>query len=187
MIKGIICIESELQVTSRGHRLTLNSEPLIRFIHEMYEIPYIYRRVATLSELKYYLKEFRKKEYKNNYDVLYFSFHGNTRAIQLEGEKKLLTLNELVEIEEDVFVDRVVHFSSCRTLLGDEQKLKDFKNSSGAKSVSGYTKSVDSALSAIHDVALMDAFINKKQLPADFRRMSQLYGNLEEQLGFRHF
>ena len=54
MIKGIICIESELQVTSRGHRLTLNSEPLIRFIHEMYEIPYIYRRVATLSELKYY-------------------------------------------------------------------------------------------------------------------------------------
>lgn len=187
MIKGIICIESELQITTRSNRLTLNSEPLIRFIHEMYKTPYIYRRVATLSELNYYLKEFRKKEYKNNYDVLYFSFHGNTRAIQLEGEKKLLTLNELVEIGEDVFTDRVIHFSSCRTMLGDEEKLKAFKNRSRAKSVSGYTKSVDSALSAIHDVALMDAFINKNQLPAVFRKMSQLYGNLEEQLGFRHF
>ena len=43
----------------------------------MYKVPYIYRRVATLSELDYYLKEFRKKEYINNYDVLYFSFHGS--------------------------------------------------------------------------------------------------------------
>lgn len=187
MVKGIICIESELQITKRRHRLTLNSEPLIRFIHEMYEIPYIYRKVATLSELVYYLKEFRKKEYKKSYDVLYFSFHGSTRAIQLEGEKKLFTLSELIEIGEDVFEDRVIHFSSCRTMFGDEEKLKDFKIYSKARSVSGYTKSVDSALSAIHDVALMDAFINKNQLPAVFRRMSQLYGNLEEQLGFRHF
>ncbi len=187
MIKGIICIESELQITKRCHRLTLNSEPLIRFIHEMYKVPYIYRRVATLSELDYYLKEFRKKEYINNYDVLYFSFHGSTRAIQLEGEKKLLTLSDLIEIGKDVFEDRVIHFSSCRTMLGYGEKLKEFKKISKAKSVSGYTKSVDSALSAIHDVALIDAFININQLPAVFRRMSKLYGNLEEQLGFRHF
>lgn len=187
MIKGVICIESELQITKKDNRLTLNSEPLVCFIHEMYKIPYIYRRVATRSELKYYLNEFRKKEYRNNYDVLYFSFHGNTRAIQLEGEKELLSLNELNEIGENVFEDRIIHFSSCRTMLGDEEKLKEFKKASMARSVSGYTKSVDSALSAIHDVALIDAFINKNRLPSVFRRMSQLYGDLEEQLGFKHF
>ena len=72
-------------------------------------------------------------------------------------------------------------------MLGDEEKLKEFKKASMARSVSGYTKSVDSALSAIHDVALIDAFINKNRLPSVFRRMSQLYGDLEEQLGFKHF
>lgn len=187
MIKGIICIESEFKITTSNNRLSLNTEPLIRFIHEMYNIPFIYRRVATRSELEYYFKEFSKKKYINSYDVLYFSFHGETRAIQLEGEKYLLSLSELQDIGGKVFEDRVIHFSSCRTMFGNEEILKEFKKTSKAKSVSGYTKSVDSALSAIHDVALIDAFINKDQLPAVFRRMSQLYGKLEEKLGFRYF
>ena len=60
---GIICIETEWQITKKANRLSLNSEPLIRFISEMYGVPYIYRRVATLAELNYYLKQFQKAEY----------------------------------------------------------------------------------------------------------------------------
>ena len=59
--KGIICIETEFEITSNKNRLHLNSEPLLQFLSKTYEIPYIYRKVATIEELKYYFKQFRKK------------------------------------------------------------------------------------------------------------------------------
>ena len=88
MKQGIICIETEWQITKRSNRLSLNSEPLMKYISEMYDIPYIYRRVATLGELKYYLEQFSKKEYMNNYSILYFSFHGNTMLFNLKVKRK---------------------------------------------------------------------------------------------------
>lgn len=41
MKHGIICIETEWQITKRGNRRNLNSEPLMKYISEMYGIPYI--------------------------------------------------------------------------------------------------------------------------------------------------
>ena len=86
MKKGIICIETEWQITTQSNKRNINTEPLIRFLHELNNAPYIYRRVATREELRYYLKKFHNKEY-NNYGIFYFSFHGDTHKIVLEGEK----------------------------------------------------------------------------------------------------
>lgn len=183
---GIICLETEWQITKRGNRLTLNSEPLMRFINEMYNIPYIYRRIATLSELKYYLNQFQKKEY-DKYKIIYFSFHGDTHSIHLEGEKEDLSLNDLQEIGGNVFQDKFVHFSSCRTLLGSDEISETFKDNSGAKIVSGYTKSVESDLSAIHDVAMFGEFLKHKSVSAVFRNLSKQYEGLEKNLGFKAF
>ena len=88
MKRGIICIETEWQITKKKNRLSLNSEPLLRFMEESYGIPFIYRRIATQKELIYYLKQFCKNEYAK-YEILYFSFHGQTHGIKLEGEKEL--------------------------------------------------------------------------------------------------
>ena len=186
MAHGIICIETEWQLTKKGNRRNLNSEPLMKFISESNKIKYIYKQVATRGELEYYLKQFRKKEY-SGYDILYFNFHGETHLIQLEGEKEGLTLDELQKIGGNVFEDRFVHFSSCRTLLGSENDIERFKNESKAKIVSGYRKSVDTYLSAVHDIALIGAYIKYSQKPAIFKHMSQLYGELEEKLGFKYF
>lgn len=41
MAHGIICIETEWQITKKGSRRAINSEPLVKFISEMYGIPYI--------------------------------------------------------------------------------------------------------------------------------------------------
>lgn len=183
---GIICIETEWQITKKSNRLSLNSEPLIKFISEMYGVPFIYRRVATLSELTYYLKQFQKKEYQK-YNTLYFSFHGNTHAIQLEGEKKVLSLEDLKDIGGLVFKDRFVHFSSCRTLLGSEDVAQQFKKDTGAKILTGYTKSVDSYLSAIHDVALIGELIKRKQTATVFKFLKENYEGLEQKLGFKAF
>ena len=183
---GIICIETEWRITTKGNRRNLNTEPLIRFIGELYRVPYIYRRVATLSELTYYLKQFQKKEYQK-YNVLYFSFHGETHVIQLEGEKKALTLSELKEIGGQVFNDRYVHLSSCRTLLGAEDVAQEFKKETGAKILTGYTKSVDEDLAAIHDVALIGELLKRKQIAPLFKALKENYEGLEKKLGFKAF
>lgn len=184
MKNGIICIETEWQITKRGSRLSLNTEPLMKYMSEMYGVPYIYRRVATRSEMEYYLKSFEKREY-DKYNVLYLSFHGDKHAIILEGEKKVLTLTELAKMGGDVFKGRYVHFSSCRTLIGSEATINKFKKQSKAKMVSGYTRYVDSNDSAIHDIALIGELLRKKRLPTLLQSMEKRYGGLENQLGFR--
>ena len=184
MGKGIICLETEWHITKKRNQVPMNSEPLLRFMKECYGIPYIYRRIATLGELEYYLKQFCKSEY-DKYEIFYFSFHGQTHGIQLEGEKEPLSLDDLLAIGGDVFSNRFIHFSSCRTLLGAQKAIDQFKVDSGAKSVTGYTKSVDSVLSAIHDIALFKECLEKEQIPAIFRQLERMYGGLQEKLGFR--
>ncbi len=182
---GIICIETEWQITKKTNRRNLNSESLMQFMSHMYGIPYLYRRVATLGELKYYLGQLQKREY-DKYNIIYLSFHGQTHEIQLEGEKEGLTLNSLLEIGGSVFENRFVHFSSCRTLLGSQEILDNFKKESGASVVSGYSKSVESDISAIHDIALFGQFLTRHQMPAVFKNLEKLYGGLSKELGFRY-
>ena len=186
-MKGIICIETEWQITTKGNRRSLNSEPLIKFISEMNKVPYLYRHVATLSELTYYLKQFQKKEYVDRYGILYFSFHGLPHVICLEGEKESISLEELQEIGGNVFRNRYVHFSSCRTLWGSDSYALKFKNETGAKTLTGYTKNVDTDLSAIHDVALISEIIKRTQIPPIFRFLKEKYEGLERKLGFVYY
>jgi len=181
--KGIICIETEWQITTRGNKRNLNTEPLLKFIGNSYGIPYIYRKVATKEELTYYLNQFHKKEFEK-YEILYFSFHGNTQKISLENGEQL-SLEDLSNIANGLFENRFIHFSSCRTLLGSDNILKNFKTNCGAKMVTGYTKSVATDLSATHDIALLQQILTKKHLPSIIRNMDKLYGGLEKELGFK--
>ena len=182
---GIICIETEWKITTKAARRTLNTEPLMRYMGEMYNVPCIYRKVATRSELTYYLKQFQKKEY-DRFNVLYFNFHGDKNCICLEGEKEELSLDKLADLGNDVFRDRYVHFSSCRTLLGSDDILFAFKERTGARYISGYTKSVKTDLSAIHDISLLSNFLFSKRPSTVFKKMEKLYKGVEEELGFRY-
>lgn len=181
--KGIICIETEWQITKKDNCRELNTEPLLKFLEEHYGIPYIYRRTATRGELEYYLKQFHKKKY-DRYSIFYFNFHGWTKEICLESGERI-SINELTDLADGLFANRFIHFSSCRTLLGSENILAEIKEKSGAKMITGYTKSVVADLSAIHDIALMQQLITKKQLSSITNTLKKMYGGLEDKLGFR--
>lgn len=183
--KGIICIETEFEITTTGNKLPLNSEPLLQFLSKIHNIPYIYRRVATIEELKYYFQKFRRKEYLNKYHFFYFSFHGETQLISLESGTTL-NLEELSKIADGIFEGKFVHFGSCRTMFGAQTKIEDFSRNTGAKMVSGFTKKVDPALCAIHDMAFIAETINCKQVTSIISHMDKLYGGLQDKLGFRY-
>lgn len=184
MAHGIICIETEWQITKKGSRRAINSESSVKFISEMYGIPYIYRRVATKSELQYFLNQFAKKEYTEKYDILYFSFHGQPHAIHLEVEKEDISLDEQLDMGGMVFKNRFVHFSSCRTLIGSSVVAISFKEKSSTKLLSGYTMSVDGTLSAIHDIALFGEYLKRIRMSAVINNMDKNFGELEKTLGF---
>lgn len=182
---GIICLETEWEHTKKDNKRYLSSEPLMRFLEKCFCMPYIYRIIATREELVYYLRQFNKADYRRKYGFMYFNFHGWTHGIQLEGDANLLPLNELQEIGGDVFRDRFVHFSSCRTFLGSQSVIDDFKEKSGAMMVSGYTKSVDAVLSSIFDIALIQEYQNSQQIRTIIQHLNNRCGGLQEELGFR--
>ena len=170
MKTGIICIETEFELTTKERSRNMDTESLLRFMEEGHQIPYIYRRVATLGELKY------------------FSFHGKTHLIELEGERannRQLTLEELAEIGGPVFEGRFVHFSSCFTMNGSDSVAIKFKKETGAKLLSGYSKSVDTVRSAIHDICVFDTFLSYMQIPSILNRLEKTYSGLSEELGFK--
>ena len=89
---------------------------------------------------------------------------------------------------KDAFLNRFVHFSSCRTLLGNDGELEKFKNDTGALYLSGYTTKVDGVLSAINDIAYFDQIFRhqtKKALIAP--AMKKYYDGLAQKLGFKVF
>lgn len=186
---GIICLETEWEHTVKRNKRSINTKPLLDFLEKSSGCKVIYRRVATKNELQYYLKRFNLVEY-NNYSIFYLSFHGDTHSIFLEGEKgndAMLTLSDLSQMAGDTFRNRFVHFSSCRTLLGSGKELEDFKNVTGAKHISGYTKSVDGILSAINDIAYFDRIFNYATTKGVASAMNKLYSGLGEELGFRMY
>ncbi|MBR2050381.1 MAG: hypothetical protein IKK35_00010 [Rikenellaceae bacterium] len=182
--KGVICIETEWDITTKNNRRDINSEPLLQFLSKMYGIPYIYRKVATIEELKYYFKQFRKKEYADNYNMYYFSFHGGTRLVSFESGE-FLELADIAEMANGIFEGKFVHFGSCRTMRGSKDKIEEFCASVGAKMVSGFTKDVDGALCAIHDVAFIAEIMKCSQIRTVINHMEKLYGGLQDELGFR--
>ena len=188
MKTGIICIETEFELTTKERSRNMDTESLLRFMEEGHQIPYIYRRVATLGELKYYLRKFAQVDYMRKYQILYFSFHGKTHLIELEGERannRQLTLEELAEIGGPVFEGRFVHFSSCFTMNGSDSVAIKFKKETGAKLLSGYSKSVDTVRSAIHDICVFDTFLSYMQIPSILNRLEKTYSGLSEELGFK--
>lgn len=182
---GIICLETEWEHTSPKNKMPLHTEPLLEFLGKAWKRKFIYRRVATFSEMLYYLKKFNTKKNKADYPIFYLSFHGDTQSIFLEAGS-LITLDRLVKMADGCFEGRHVHFSSCRTLLGGEKQLLEFKKAAGAKSVSGYTKKVDGVLSAINDIAYIDQIFRHPIKPAYAEQsMLKYYNGLGAELGFK--
>lgn len=181
MIKGIICFETEWNVRSKN---ALNTEPLLMFLEAYYPgLDCIHRNIVTKDQLKYYFKQFGVKQFEDY--AIFFSIHGEKGAVKLEGEPKdeqMVSIADLAKIGNGIFFqDKIVHFSSCRTMIGNG--LENFLNTSGAKVVSGYSKYVDMTKSAICDLTYFDTILKMKQWASVKKKMEA--SDIAQELGFK--
>ena len=185
---NIICFETEWLYNrhKKENRFNLNCQPILHCLKQYYGCDYIYRNVLRIDDLKYYMDYFNTKSFKKKYPLIYISTHGWNHSISLEGEDPkdpLVDLHELAQLSRGFFEDRLVHFSSCKTLQ-NVNAAYCFKEESGAVLVSGYQKSVDAMRSVILDMAYFDALQNysASTLVKETSLFQRRYGSLMKDL-----
>ena len=156
-LHNIICLEAEWEYRyDKRYKFSLNTEPLLNWLKTFHGCDIVYRHILNKQDLQYYLDYFasHKREFKK-YDIIYIACHGWHHAISLEGEDGHIDLSELKTMANGFFENRIIHFSSCKTLANPDEARK-FKEGCGARLVSGYEISVDAMTSAIADAAFFN-------------------------------
>ena len=156
-LHNIICLEAEWEYRyDKRNKFSLNTEPLLNWLRTFHGCDIVYRHILNKQDLQYYLDYFasHKREFKK-YDIIYIACHGWHHAISLEGEDGHIDLCELKTMANGFFENRIIHFSSCKTLANPDEARK-FKEGCGARLVSGYEISVDAMTSAIADAAFFN-------------------------------
>ena len=188
---NIICLEAEWEYSEQNpdNRFSLNTLPMLNWLKESYDCEVIYRRIRTKFDLKYYINYFRSHREENfdKYDVIYIACHGEKKSLLIEGQS--IPLKTLANWAKGFFKDKVIHFSSCRT-MSNKIGSKHFKRDSQALMVSGYQKLVDAMDSSIADIAIMNDLLSQEEF--DVERYTdresefyQKYKSLLDTLDFR--
>jgi hypothetical protein len=188
---NIICLEAEWEYSVENARnaFSLNTLPMLNWLKEVYDCDVIYRRIRTKADLKYYIDYFRNNVDKDfgKYDIIYFACHGEKKALWIEGQS--IPLTTLTKWAKSFFKDKIIHFSSCRT-LSNKIDSKHFKKECDALMVSGYQISVDATDSSIADIAIMNDILSQKDKAKTERYTDresefwQRYGSLLDELHF---
>ncbi|MDE5788702.1 MAG: hypothetical protein K2H79_09235 [Bacteroidaceae bacterium] len=185
---NIICFEAEWQYNSQpiNNRFNLCTAPILNCIKEYHRCDTIYRNILTVEDMLHYISHFKKQSFKK-YDIVIIACHGWNHKLSLEGKDGYIDIIELANKSKGFFKDKIVHFSTCRT-MANENVARQFKDLTGAKLVSGYQLSVDPMKSCIADMAylndlmlLSNVGIISNKSRSSFR---QTYSSLLEELGF---
>lgn len=187
---NIICLENEWLFNSQnGNQFDLETKLLLDCLKNFHNCNIIHRHILSKENLQYYMDFFTKDKRKfNKYDVIYIACHGWNHAISLESENGYIDidLTELAEMNEFFFANKIVHFSSCRTLANKDVALQ-FKERTGAKLVTGYKSSVDAMKSAIADLAYFNELMHIKNTGIILNEKSKFwktYKSLLDELKF---
>lgn len=151
----IFCLETEWNKTVHDLKFKPYALSLLEFLENSAGIPFIHRTVATQQDFNFYIEHLLYDSYKA-YDTIYLSFHGENENIAF-ADKSNLNILDFAQEHRNIFAGKNVHFGSCSTLAIKEEKLKEFKNVSGARMVTGYAKDVEMINSFVFELWLLNA------------------------------
>ena len=101
---------------------------------------YIHRTIATIEELRFYLRKWALKSYAD-YPVLYLAFHGRKSCICL-GRKRI-HLRQIKQMITPRRYKSMIYFGSCKTMGASANALNEFMADTCVLGLMGYTQDVD--------------------------------------------
>jgi len=182
MPNRIYCLETKWY----GTRDTTTVEPALDLLHKYSRVSYLHFTVATRAELELRLEEWVGGP--RTHPILYLGFHGERGRINLEtGEE--FSLDDLSEILDGACNKRVIHFGSCSTLAGSSERLRAFRERTGAVALLGYGKNVDWLDAIAFEVLLLGRLQEYTLTPQGMMGLDTYLDNtaktLRDRLGFR--
>ncbi|MCW5521109.1 hypothetical protein J1N09_14770 [Aureitalea sp. L0-47] len=160
--------------------LTIKSA--LDLLKEVCSIEYIFRKVNTVDSLIAYLESSTAASYKK-YGVILIASHGSRNDIEL-SKNESISIEDLGDKCRGWFKGKMVHFSSCGALQNGKV-IEKFKQITGTRMVSGYSKSVDFLESSLLDIALINSFYKNNSPVKTGKHLKRYYPELTKSLGFR--
>ena len=121
------------------------------------------------------------KKYQD-YSIIYFSLHGESNKIKLSDED--ISLDELAELANGAFKDKIVHFSSCETIKISKRQQNNFLYQTSTLLMSGYKEEVDFVESAALELIYFDKCQDYKMSNSLEDYMKKHFKGLIKKTGF---
>ncbi|RXG21919.1 DUF6642 family protein [Leeuwenhoekiella aequorea] len=175
----IFAIEGEWE-TKLNKELTIKST--LTLLKEVCNVESIFRKTNTVESLIQYLEVSSTASYKK-YGTIVIGTHGDKGEILL-SDSESISIRDLAGQCENLFTDKIVHFSSCG-ILKRMTDIEYFKKLTNAKGVCGYSKKVLFLESSIFDILLFNRLYRNNSLTKTQEFLMNNYPDLVKKLGFK--
>lgn len=180
MEKRIICFDTG-EIKGVQTEKEFSVLPLLQFMESAWDIKYVYRQIVTFQEMVYYFKQIGDSRFQKdcNYGVVYFNFPGFPESVLLRGSGNI-PLDSIAEeaAATNALLNKHVHWGFCKTLCCDDNTIHRFKCNTGARSVSGYTETVNSVSAYINELAYFCQIFQKGTVTTIKTRMNDFPSQL---------
>ena len=157
--------------------------PLLQLAEDVRGVKFERRDIATREEANFYLKKWAQRGYASSHPIAILAFHGHSGNIELG--RGSMDLEEIGGILEGKCDGRYIHFDSCKVFNVSVKRIREFRQQTGARVVSGYRKDIDWIESAAFSLHILDALADGEPILDSLRKMHRRNGELAQRLGFR--
>ena len=184
---NIYCIEGDWEEDLRKKTSILSGLEMLTSISKK---EFIYKTCATEEELLNRLTDYVAHSHKprakyKTYDILYLATHGKKGSLNFNGSVDILDFFvENGNFYDGAFKDKIIHFGSCLTMKMKETDIDRLKHFTGAKIISGYTKSIAFLDSTLFDVLYFNACEAYKSKRGVEEYLHKRFGGFCNDLGF---
>jgi hypothetical protein len=179
-IKNVFCLEGEF---GKDLREPSSIRGALEFMRQNFNVRYIYKHCSNRKNVEYFTKCWKDKKY-NSFSIGYFSFHGEPGRIE-PGFRDFIKLEELGQMLKGGCKNKVIHFGTCKTVLVEEKRIRDFLKITKALCVSGYAGTVDFFQGGIFDMIYIDMLQKYKSVAKVEKEIFSKYGDMARRLEFK--
>ena len=179
-VRGIFCVEGDWS-SNLADRASVRD--MLEMLEAVDGIPFIHEPVGdSVDAFHGALRKWKQKKYAS-YSIGYFAFHGKPGKLLLG--RRVVTLKQIGETLKGACAGRILYFGSCSVLQITEEAVEEFRETTGAEAVVGFTRDVSWLASAALDLILLEALAENRERREVEKWLRHEYGALARHLGLR--